>query len=254
MGERKAHWLSSVVIAVVGFLTGFFFVYLLRGSDPLPEPDEFSDPASQASPRTQGSGAVPSKPLAHRGNGPGNGAGSQPRPAEGGAASTGPSEAIVDTEVEQASRPSDLALASPATQGGQDPHWTALLGKPCRIDFGRVEALVVREGGLTHGQEVLWRRDVRPRRRVGRLAREDARTVVPLAFGIHPGSGRPSAAYIKLRSGGRTLDGVIPLKVGGRYLTMSLVVDGAREDPDRQVLPVDPSRRSSRGNADGEVH
>ncbi len=82
---------------------------------------------------------------------------------------------------------------------------------------------MVRAGDLQHGQTVVYRRDIAPRPKIGRISSEDqAAHIVPLAFGFHPSSGRPVAVYGKIHVAPngkvRDFDGVVPLKVSGRYL------------------------------------
>jgi len=111
-----------------------------------------------------------------------------------------------------------------------------LLGKPCTIDFGDIRAVIVRQGDLAHGQQILWKRDIGSRARAGRIARDDKPVVVPLAFGFHPSGGRPTAAYSKVQ-GPRPLDGVIPLKVADTFLELRPVPGGTTGAPAAPVAP-----------------
>jgi len=73
---------------------------------------------------------------------------------------------------------------------------------------------------LRHNQEVLWKRDVGGHPRIGRIGADDEVVVVPLAFGYKPNSKRPTAAYMRIEKAGQTLEGIVPLKVGGRSVSV----------------------------------
>lgn len=266
--QRTGHWLAPIIVALVGFTTGFLFVYMLRGREPEIPPDEATSGGLSAAAATTAPTARGETPQASAPGSPGaqgaTGTGAQPSP-DGGSApdartTTGPSTALsaaggpaqagtagapaeaTDPSPAAAAPPSAgpdatpspaggaaggggvAAAAPPDAAGGAEAgadRWTALLGKRCRLDLGDIDALVVRGGNLRHGQEVLWRRDIGSQPRIGRIRRGDPLTVVPLAFGFRPGTERPSAAYMRLERSEGNLEGIVPLRVGGRYVEVT---------------------------------
>ena len=97
--------------------------------------------------------------------------------------------------------------------------WSARTGQPCRIRFDDVARLTVREGRLDDGQRVNWA-EFGDAASVAVLQRADQPIVTPLAFGFHESGGPPAAVWIRFESRGEVRRGVLPLKVGGRYLEL----------------------------------
>jgi hypothetical protein len=98
--------------------------------------------------------------------------------------------------------------------------WSALTGQPCRINFEDLARLTVREGRLDEGQRVNWS-EFGDASTVAVLARADQPIVTPLAFGFHESGGPPAAVFIRFEARGEVRRGVLPLKVGGRYLELA---------------------------------
>jgi hypothetical protein len=98
--------------------------------------------------------------------------------------------------------------------------WSALTGQPCRINFEDLARLTVREGRLDDGQRVNWS-EFGDASTVAVLARADQPIVTPLAFGFHESGGPPAAVFIRFEARGEVRRGVLPLKVGGRYLELA---------------------------------
>lgn len=129
--------------------------------------------------------------------------------------------------------PTPISLPSPLTSGEDEEAaarwrempdtqgwWSALTGQPCRIDFEDLARLTVREGRLDEGQRVNWL-DFGDAATVAVLARADEPIVTPLAFGFHESGGPPAAVWIRFEARGEVRRGVLPLKVGGRYLELA---------------------------------
>lgn len=263
MAERTSErWLTPVIVAVVGFLTGFFFVYLLRGSEPVSEEQERAVAASGAPEEAAPAAAPDAGPVegapsgksadesaaAERKPGPASAvaaaAGSAAPPASQAPAASDRQRAGADLPAGPAPVQGEAAGAAPAAPASRGPAAVdpaaakgpspakaavsgagasaegALLGKPCTIEFGDIQALVVRQGDLQHGQLVNWKDDIGGRPRAGRIGRDENAVVTPLAFGYRTSGGKPTAAYVRVESGSRSFDGVIPLKIGKKHLEL----------------------------------
>ncbi|MBM4318617.1 MAG: hypothetical protein FJ125_01335 [Deltaproteobacteria bacterium] len=222
--KPSERWLTPVVITIVGFLTGFFFVYLLRGSEPLPEEEAASVASAAPSPAASTGAEVDRHGTSPAMPGPVD----APAGATEGAASPSPPVAppVADPAATSPGGPPAAAADEMPAAGRQaggsrtEEQTAALLGKRCNIDFGDVSAVVVRQGELKHGMEVVWKQDIAGRPRAGRISGDENAVVVPLAFGYSPSGGRPTAAYIRVESGSRVFDGVMPLKIKDRYLEL----------------------------------
>ena len=148
------------------------------------------------------------------------------------ASAPAPAPAPAPTQM-AAATPTTVALPSPLTSGEDEEAaarwrdmpdtqgwWSALTGQPCRIDFEDLARLTVREGRLDEGQRVNWM-EFGDAATVAVLARADEPIVTPLAFGFHESGGPPAAVWIRFEARGEVRRGVLPLKVGGRYLELA---------------------------------
>jgi len=104
-------------------------------------------------------------------------------------------------------------------QAATQPWWEACLNRRCRVSFGGIKGgLSVREGRITHGEDVVWADTFQNAARLGVIP-VSRQTVVELhAVGMQ--FGLPSAAHITYRDGATELEGVIALVIGDRLITL----------------------------------
>ncbi len=124
--------------------------------------------------------------------------------------------------------PPDPAAAAPKTP-------TSLcVNAVCRIDFGKVSGgLSVREGHLEDGQAIDWARDFGKAEKIGTIphgARNKPTRVEVKAIGL--ADGEPAAAWVVYKGKkGKTLEGIIALRLGEKSVTLVPEPDAAKRDP-----------------------
>jgi hypothetical protein len=124
--------------------------------------------------------------------------------------------------------PPDPAVGDPKTP-------TSLcVNAVCRIDFGKVSGgLSVREGHLEDGQVIDWARDFGKAEKIGTIphsARNKPTRVEVKAIGL--ADGEPAAAWVVYKGKkGKSLEGVIALRLGEKSVTLVPEPDAAKRDP-----------------------
>lgn len=98
--------------------------------------------------------------------------------------------------------------------------WTAAVGRPCHVGFGKHPGLNVRAGTVKDGAVVKWRAYSK-NKAVARLFKRKDPVVTPIAFGFTKKNGPPLAAQIRFEHRGKQINGVMALRINGRYIRLT---------------------------------
>lgn len=116
--------------------------------------------------------------------------------------------------------PEGAPVPPPPVEPPVDPWWEPTLGKPCTIEFGEHPGLNVREGTLPHGEVIRWGRFTGTKA-LARLQQRRNPIVTPVAYGLAKPGGPPLAVQIRFEIGGAPYEGILALRISGRYLRLT---------------------------------
>lgn len=225
MTPMKQQLLISVVVFTVGFGLGYGVTWLLvsKGDD-----DAASSEGPSSLPPKSAALTPPTPPAATPD------AAEQPEPeaaadvqADAGPTAEADGEAVPEADAAAAASAEPDVPAAPAEPDvpppppRELPWWDRCVGKKCEVDFGELTGgLTVRKGSIEHGTRVDWTLRFGGAQRVDVIPTNRPLTVEVRGVGIG-GDGKPTAAEIEYRKGGRTIVGIIALKIGNKRITMS---------------------------------
>ena len=122
-----------------------------------------------------------------------------------------------DPAADAAAPPDPAAVAEP-----DSPWWEQCRGRVCRVDFHKITGgLSIRKGQIEHGSTVSWEDAFGAAARVAVLG-TDQRVELEVRAVAMGADGKPSAAEVAWKKGGRQVVGVISLDLGepGKQITM----------------------------------
>lgn len=226
--------LIILAVFVAGFGAGYATTWLVVGAPavaPKAGPAIAPAPTNVAvGPDAGGSNAAPSDSAVAA-------ASTAPPEADAGSVAVA-GEVAEDAATSVAAAPDAGAQAvagGPDAAGGEVKTPTSLcVNAICRIDFGKVSGgLSVREGKLEDGQVVDWAHDFGKADKIGTIphAGHGKPTRVEVkAIGL--ADGEPAAAWVVYKpKKGRTLEGVIALRLGDKSVTLVPEPDAAKREP-----------------------
>lgn len=219
----KQRWLIPLGVFVVGFGLGYGLTWIFVGSPGDAPGDEPVQPAA----------ALPDAPPTSPGTGPAVDV-PEPAPAESDvpilAEGDVPTAPAAQPDVAVTPEPDVPPAALPDTGPTEAPEpaaeptwWDRCRGKRCRVDFGGITGTISLRGGrIEHGSVVDWRENFGRAKRIGFLTSERSVIVEVVSVGLGP-DGKPTAAQVIHQAGGRRLEGIIALQIGGKRITMKPV-------------------------------
>ena len=130
--------------------------------------------------------------------------------------------------------PTEVPDGAGAAAGDPKTPTSLCVNATCRIDFGKVSGgLSVREGHLEDGQVIDWARDFGKAEKLGTIphgARNKPTRVEVKAIGL--ADGEPAAAWVVYKGKkGKSLEGIIALRLGDKSVTLVPEPDAAKRDP-----------------------